>query len=161
MKRVTAVLGAASLIVGVWLPFVRYPSETAESLFALAGNAQRIPAAKILALVTLAAALGALPAALLKWRSALGACTLAALAAVLFAVVNVRFGGEHGPSLAWGIWVLAGGVFLLLVAVFLPVPYDYHDDDDDDDDDSDGTAGATQKMVRYQMGEGVIPRATD
>ncbi len=59
---------------------------------------------------------------------------------------------------AW--WVMFAGAACILIAAAIPRRADC-DDDNDDDDDADGFSGTTQRVVRYQEGIGMIPKATD
>ncbi|HOZ50054.1 MAG TPA: hypothetical protein PLO37_25700 [Candidatus Hydrogenedentes bacterium] len=72
----------------------------------------------------------------------------------------------HSTEPLRGWWPLLFGVLCLLVAAAWPSPRPDADDDEEEDGGAggggvDGRSEATQRMVRYKMGEGVIPRATD
>ncbi len=60
---------------------------------------------------------------------------------------------------AW--WVMFAGAACILTAAAIPRRADCDDDADDDNDDTDGLSGTTQRVVRYQEGVGMIPKATD
>lgn len=189
LKRTLAFLGAVLLCVGVFLPVVSraalslspdqavrlgeafkgaaaWETRATMSLLGVAGYARRVDTGCWEALVLVLLAVVCVSALLLRWRWTCRSAAGLSLAFVGESWLNV-LSGRRGLSrdlpwlaeslqLRWGWWILLAGAILLVVAAALPGRKE-----EPPEEPPDGNSAATQRMVRYQMGEGMIPRATD